>query len=391
MFEKVSGSIVILEAQTPDGKVQGSGVVYDSKSRGEYLTWEGEKSVVREGPISYVVTNAHVVENARSVLVLHHGATYKATVEWADDEVDLASLIVCGTALPATAPYSAAQLKVGERVFAIGSPLGLENSISEGIISGKRPENGVILLQTTAAISHGSSGGGLFDVKGRLVGITTFKIKGGENLNFATDAGTIDSISDTARNRWEAKALLEMGDALSDAGKYREAIEAFSGAIERDPKNAATYYKRGNVYRRLDNYRKGIEDVKIAAQLGDKQAQDLFKSLATQWTSYLEVRKATHSYLIPKEIDVVCRIENYWKVSLKLDYANKAVNGIVAAFTDSSITWIFPLFPEDFEIDKSGERKIGSAWVYFLDRRTGSLNIGNVLSGQCSSAGEHQF
>lgn len=76
---------------------------------------------------------------------------------------------------------------IGDRVYAIGSPGGLTNSLSEGLISGLRQSGNVKLIQTTAAISPGSSGGGLFNRAGQLIGITTFKLARGENLNFAVD------------------------------------------------------------------------------------------------------------------------------------------------------------------------------------------------------------
>jgi S1-C subfamily serine protease len=87
-------------------------------------------------------------------------------------------------------------LKVGEPVYAIGAPVGLELTMSNGIISGLRifnpympafSDNSPIprIIQTTAAASHGSSGGGLFDANGRLVGIMTSSIERGQNLNFA--------------------------------------------------------------------------------------------------------------------------------------------------------------------------------------------------------------
>jgi TPR repeat protein len=75
-------------------------------------------------------------------------------------------------------------LKVGERVYAIGSPRGLENTLSEGLISGLRVSKGIKYIQITAPITHGSSGGGLFDERGRLIGITTLGANSG-NLNFA--------------------------------------------------------------------------------------------------------------------------------------------------------------------------------------------------------------
>jgi S1-C subfamily serine protease len=77
------------------------------------------------------------------------------------------------------------QLIVGEVVYTVGSPQGLENTLAEGIISGKRELGGQEIIQTTAPISRGSSGGGLFDSSGNLIGITTFKIVDAEGLGFA--------------------------------------------------------------------------------------------------------------------------------------------------------------------------------------------------------------
>jgi len=79
------------------------------------------------------------------------------------------------------------QLQVGEEVVAIGNPLSLESTVSNGIISGIRTveEEGGKFVQVTTPISPGSSGGPLFNMAGEVVGITTLYIKGGENLNFA--------------------------------------------------------------------------------------------------------------------------------------------------------------------------------------------------------------
>ena len=79
-------------------------------------------------------------------------------------------------------------LNVGERVYTIGNPSGLEATLGEGLVSGLRNQNGVRYVQTSAPISPGSSGGGLFDEHGNLLGITTFKIEDAENLNFAIAA-----------------------------------------------------------------------------------------------------------------------------------------------------------------------------------------------------------
>lgn len=83
-------------------------------------------------------------------------------------------------------PY--ADIKVGERAFTIGTPRGLELTLAEGLVSSKRNSDGVRFIQTSAPILPGSSGGGLFDAQGSLLGITTFLVKDAQNLNFAIAA-----------------------------------------------------------------------------------------------------------------------------------------------------------------------------------------------------------
>ena len=76
-------------------------------------------------------------------------------------------------------------LEVGEPVYTLGSPVGLELTLANGLISGRREEDGRHFVQTTAPISPGSSGGGLFDARGNLVGVTTLVLAGRERLNQA--------------------------------------------------------------------------------------------------------------------------------------------------------------------------------------------------------------
>ncbi len=83
-------------------------------------------------------------------------------------------------------PYD--DIKVGERALTIGTPQGLELTVADGIVSSKRTHEERRLIQTSAPISQGSSGGGLFDAQGHLLGITTFQLKVGQNLNFAIAA-----------------------------------------------------------------------------------------------------------------------------------------------------------------------------------------------------------
>ncbi|MGH9454223.1 MAG: S1C family serine protease [Terriglobia bacterium] len=137
---------------------------------------------------SHVVTNKHVVERGFSVRVTYYGRILPARLAHVHPDLDLCQLSVESLRAPAVPLRDAAGLAVGERVYAIGAPLGFDLTISDGLVSGLRVLNGVNMIQTTAPISGGSSGGGLFDAEGKLVGIITCHMKSGQNLNFAIPA-----------------------------------------------------------------------------------------------------------------------------------------------------------------------------------------------------------
>jgi S1-C subfamily serine protease len=101
-----------------------------------------------------------------------------------DPDRDLARLSVAGLVAQAVAMRSSATLEQGERVYALGAPRGFELTLSEGLISALREAPDARMVQTSAAISPGSSGGGLFDDRGRLIGITTLLLEKSQNLNF---------------------------------------------------------------------------------------------------------------------------------------------------------------------------------------------------------------
>ncbi len=162
--------------------------------------------------IGTVITNCHVATAGGSLTVKVGAEQYSASVEVADEEYDLCKLSVSGLTAQAVAIGSAESLKTGQKVFAIGAPQGLDLTISDGIVSAMRnlPQGRVI--QTTAPISPGSSGGPLFDAYGRLVGIMTFQHKTGQNLNFAVPADWIANMS----SRSATNPLLEaMGKAMA--------------------------------------------------------------------------------------------------------------------------------------------------------------------------------
>jgi S1-C subfamily serine protease len=136
-----------------------------------------------------VLTNAHVVAGQSFVTVrLASGQTLQGRVERSSADLDLA--VVRAAARPETNQIlqlgSAGPVRPGQEVIAIGSPLGLQNTVTRGIVSAVRTAGGVELIQTDAAINPGNSGGPLLDRDGRVIGVTTLKVmRGAESLGFA--------------------------------------------------------------------------------------------------------------------------------------------------------------------------------------------------------------
>ncbi|QSI29482.1 Do family serine endopeptidase [Variovorax sp. RKNM96] len=124
----------------------------------------------------YVMTNAHVVEDASEVMVtLPDKREFKAKIIGADKRSDVAVVKIEATGLPAVKVGDISKLRVGEWVMAIGSPFGLENTVTAGIVSAKQRDTGEYLpfIQTDVAINPGNSGGPLINMRGEVVGINS--------------------------------------------------------------------------------------------------------------------------------------------------------------------------------------------------------------------------
>jgi S1-C subfamily serine protease len=135
------------------------------------------------------ITNCHVVGSAESIVLVNAGASHNAEVVAADRAGDRCYVRVRDGGLePVQGLRDYASLAVGETVFTIGSPKGMVNTLGNGLVSGLREIEGIEYAQVTAPVSRGSSGGGLFDDRGNLIGVTTFTIQDSQNLNFAIAA-----------------------------------------------------------------------------------------------------------------------------------------------------------------------------------------------------------
>ena len=155
-----------------------------------------------------IVTNAHVVQGASTISVrFSNGASYKATLVGADPSTDLAVLKVDAPAslLDPLELGDSSDVQVGEGVVAIGSPFGLEETVTSGIVSALHremtaPNNFTIAdsIQTDAAINHGNSGGPLLDLTGKVIGVNS-QIEsdsgGNDGVGFAVPSNTVRSIA----------------------------------------------------------------------------------------------------------------------------------------------------------------------------------------------------
>ncbi|MGH9583510.1 MAG: trypsin-like peptidase domain-containing protein [Bryobacteraceae bacterium] len=288
IFERVAPSVMVVESLDAKGSVStlGSGVV------------------IAPGR---VVTNRHVIEDGASFRLEHDGKTWPARLIRVDPEHDLAELSVAGLNAPAVQVHDSSTLAIGEKVYAIGAPEGLELTISEGLISGLRDFDKDRVIQTSAAISPGSSGGGLFDAEARLVGITTFYLKEGQSLNFALPAEWTLALNRQPIEAAPAAGLtspafqaLEWFLAALDAdraGNHDAAVRGYEQAVWLKPDLAAAWYALGADYNRLGHYNR--------AASAELQAVRLRPDLADAWvklaTSYGELGQWGRAALAEQE------------------------------------------------------------------------------------------
>ena len=213
LAERVSPAVVqILATGYAPASVQG-GVLAKQRSTGSGVILD---------PSGYIITNHHVVQGARRIQVIlsvpaartprgsvlrPHGPTLGAQLVGTDAETDLAVIKVDGNALPSLGLGDSEALRQGQIVMAIGAPLGLDNSVSVGVVSAAarqlEPESPMIYVQTDAPINPGNSGGPLVDAGARVVGINTMMFSqggGNEGLGFAVPSNIVRNVYEQIRS-----------------------------------------------------------------------------------------------------------------------------------------------------------------------------------------------
>jgi len=263
IIKQVGPSIVSIITFNPQGNASGQG-------SGFFVNREGD-----------VITSRHVLEGAsRAQVITSEGKQYAVkNVVAEDSEGDLVriSLDLEGDQVQPL-PVSSTYPEAGERVFVIGTPLGLDKTVSDGIVSAVRdvPRFGKI-VQVTAPISPGSSGSPVVNMKGEVVGIATFFIVAGQNLNFAIPGERISRLaigkgeSLAEREGLRADAVRSSVDYLYNTGlrylwaeDYERALPHFVEVVKQDPKHAEAYFQIGYCMAKLGKYPEAIESYRLA-------------------------------------------------------------------------------------------------------------------------------
>ena len=199
----------------------------------------------------YILTNAHVVSGAQRVQIVLPADNADGTLATAlsgkssllparivglATELDLALLKVDGMKLPALPLATYSQVRQGETVFAFGSPIGLRNSLTHGLVSAVArqidPDSPLIYVQTDAPINPGNSGGPLVNIRGEVVGVNTFILSqsgGNEGLGFAIPSATVTNgvpAAEAVRPAAPAGNRHEHPDDHADDGGRRSACRA---------------------------------------------------------------------------------------------------------------------------------------------------------------------
>jgi len=294
IIKKVQASTVLILTYDEAGKVKAQG-------SGFFISKNGD-----------IITNRHVLEEAsKAEIKVGEGKVYAITGIVAEDKehdlirasVDIPPEIVSPIELNCSVP------EVGERVIVIGSPLGLDQTVSDGIVSAVReiPQFGKI-IQITAPLSPGSSGSPVVNMKGEVIGIATFQILEGQNLNFSIpseriaklESGKVKTLAEWKSGKTEewlssAEGLSAIGLFHAGAEDYEKALSYLERAVKQDPNFADAYFLIGWCHDMLGKYNEAIESYKQAIRIKPDYAEAHF-NLGGAYVSLGRYNEAIESY-----------------------------------------------------------------------------------------------
>jgi tetratricopeptide (TPR) repeat protein len=278
-----------------------------------------------------IVTNRHVIEGAhRAEVHSSSGAVFPVKgVLAVDAEGDIA-LLKIDSPNPAIRPLPLDKTspQEGESVVVIGNPLGLEGSVTNGIVSAVRdiPTFGRI-IQITAAISSGSSGSPVVNMQGQVIGIATLQITGGQSVNFAIPSERIsqlqvasvmslsDLVAASGRNK-RAKAVQSFRDGLSFLSKddCEKALPYFEKAVESDSSYADAWAQSGFCHEKLGKHAEALEASKKAVSLRPSAESYFNIGLANFYLK--QYRDAAEAYRAAIKLDPYNSADAYYALGL---------------------------------------------------------------------------
>jgi serine protease Do len=217
-------------------------------------------------PDGYIITNAHVVDDASEVTVkLTDRREFTAKVIGADKRTDIALIKIDARNLPALDMSSPPPVKKGEWVVAIGSPFGFENSVSAGIVSGlhRALPGGQMtpFIQTDVAVNPGNSGGPLLNTAGQVVGVNSqiYSRSGGfMGLSFAIPADVAAKVADQLRTTGKVAhgrigvGIQPIDQSLAQSFGLPDSDGALVGTVEKDSPASRAGFKSGDIIRKID-------------------------------------------------------------------------------------------------------------------------------------------
>lgn len=265
----------------------------------------------------YILTNEHVIDGAaRASVVLTDGTEYNALLVGEDTQTDIALLKIDADGLPAAVFGSSDELTVGDSVVAIGNPLGdeLSGTMTDGIVSAisrSMSVNGrtMTLIQTTAALNEGNSGGPLFNRYGQVVGITNMKMSGSssvavEGLGFAIPSATVKAVADQLLANGEVAGRPGIGvtvGAITDALRERYDLPEglYVSAVSKGSDAEAKGVRVGDVLTAVDGQAVTTTSEVLAIRnthaVGDKMSLTLWRD-GEEFTVEVELQDLNRLY-----------------------------------------------------------------------------------------------
>lgn len=303
IYEKYNDAVVRIFTYHDDGTMhgQGSGVIV--KTNG------------------WIITNYHLLGDATTIFAEHKGQFVKLdSVIAIEPNKDIMLLQLAEDvkskeyrSIPNIKLGNSDKLKVGQRIYAIGSPMGFENTITEGIISGLRTssDSSRSFIQISAPISSGSSGGAVLNNKGELIGISTMVITGetAQNLNFALLINDViiasKSYKTINKQSTESTSLYYYQQGYKEyiSKNYLSAIINFEKALPLSNENdkGLIYYNMALAYDKLNMYDNAIDN--YTKSLEKKKTPDSYFGLAYAYSRKKEYDKAIKNYVYSIELD----------------------------------------------------------------------------------------